>query len=299
MSSIFLKSFMDLPGAAVFLSGSGTNAEALLKNVFDEKKKPSWRPEVLVTDRPETSRAREIAAAFGLPLVEHDIRRFYEERGLSRVTIATEEGMRVREEWTAVLIEKLKPFRISFGLLAGFVPLCNITKEFPCLNVHPGDLTVRENGRRLFAGLHLLPVETAILRGWDSIRSSVILAQSVTAGGSEMDEGPVLGISDAMPLDLEGHTREELREVQLARASKSPAERRTDLLARIAGDNIERLKKCGDWKLFPRVTRDFADGLFDWSGPHLHYRGEEVRTVLYPADGSPVPQPPEMNSNEK
>lgn len=299
MTSIFLKSFMDLPGAAVFLSGSGTNAEALLKDVFDEKKTPSWRPEVLVTDRPETSRAREIAAAFGLPLVEHDIRRFYEERGLSRVTIATEEGMRVREEWTDVLIEKLKPYRISFGLLAGFVPLCNITKVFPCLNVHPGDLTVTEHGRRLFAGLHLLPTETAILRGCDSIRSSVILAQSVSAGGSEMDEGPVLGISDAMPLDLEGHTREELQRVQEERASKSPAERRTDLLARIAEHNVERLKKCGDWKLFPRVTRDFADGFFDWKGPCLRYRGKEVETVLYCADGTPVPRLCEKDSNGK
>ena len=62
--------------AAVFLSGSGTNAEALLNDIQNDSDAP-WRASVLVTDKPETSRAREIAAKFNLPLVEHDIIAFY------------------------------------------------------------------------------------------------------------------------------------------------------------------------------------------------------------------------------
>ena len=142
--------------AAIFLSGSGTNAIALLRDIQNDPASP-WRASVLVTDKPETSRAREIAREFSLPLVEHDIDAFYKAEGLDKVTIRTEEGMRIREKWTDVLREKLKGYTIDFGIHAGFTTLCNITNDYPCLNIHPGDLTVIENGIPLFAGLHIVP----------------------------------------------------------------------------------------------------------------------------------------------
>lgn len=94
------------------------------------------------------------------------------------------------------LRELVLPWKIDFGVLAGFVPLCNITADLPCLNVHPGDLTVETDGRRILAGLHFKPVETAILAGHPALRSSVILAQPFEGSGeAEMDSGPVLGVS--------------------------------------------------------------------------------------------------------
>lgn len=272
--------------AAIFLSGSGTNAEALLRDIQNDSAAP-WRASVLITDKPETSRAREIAATFGIPLVEHDIAAFYKSEGLETVTIRTGEGMRIREKWTDALREKLRGYAIDFGIHAGFVTLCNITNDYPCLNVHPGDLTVMENGVRIFAGLHILPVENAILRGDPAIRSSVIIAQRIETGGAGMDEGPVLGVSDYMPLDLQGHTLDELKAVKAARAGKKPAEYKNDILRQIAQINVDRLKECGDWKLFPRVTRDFANGLFSF-GP-LQYKGQEVITVSYEDGKEPVP----------
>lgn len=290
MEQNFLKSFDKNPSAAIFLSGSGTNAEILLKETAGEPD-AVWHPAVLITDRPETSRARLLAEKYGLPLIGLDIRAFYRAEGLDCVTISTPEGMAVREKWTDRLRECLAPYAPDFGILAGFTTLCNITRDFPCLNVHPGDLTVRENGRRIYAGLHLGPTETAILRGERTIRSSVILAEGISTGASEMDEGPVLGLSEPLELDLHGMTAAEFRRIFEARAALPPAERKKDALARIAGENIDRLKAAGDWKLFPRVIRDFAQGFFSLKGNVLFYRGEPVSTVLYPSGRAPEPLP--------
>ena len=58
---------------AILMSGSGSNTEALLE--FERAvKNPCYQTVVLATDAPESSRAREIAAKYALPLVEHDIK---------------------------------------------------------------------------------------------------------------------------------------------------------------------------------------------------------------------------------
>ena len=291
MSQNFLKSFGKNPAAALFLSGSGTNAEKLLQDAASPD--TPWRPQVLVTDRPETSRARDLASEFHLPLIEHDIHAYYRKNGRPRVSLATEEDMCLREKWTEELREKLRPFSVDFGILAGFMTLCNITDDLICLNVHPGDLTVRENGKRIYAGLHRGPAERAILRGEKFIRSSVILAGKIGMKGAGMDEGPVLGISDLMELDLQGMSLDFLRETAARREGKKPAEYADDPLARLANFNVDRLKEAGDWKLFPRVVRDFAKGFFRMEDGVLCYRGEPVSTVLYSDGAAPKPLPPE------
>jgi len=289
MSQNFLKSFGKTPSAAIFLSGSGSNAEKLLQDAASSPDCP-WRPSVLVTDRPETSRARELSEMFHLPLIEHDIFSFYKKNGRPRVSLATKEDLLLRDAWTSELRRKLLGFPVDFGILAGFMTLCNITDDLICLNVHPGDLTVRENGKRLYAGLHRGPTERAILRGDKSIRSSVILAGPVGLQGAGMDEGPVLGISEPMELDLQGLSLSFLKETAAHRAGKSPAEYAEDPLARLAICNVERLKEYGDWIIFPRVVRDFAAGFFRLEDGVLYYRDCPVSTVLYPACGDPVPQ---------
>lgn len=292
MRQNFLKSFGKTPSAILFLSGSGTNAEKLLQDAAASPDAP-WRPLALVTDRPETSRARELASQFHLPLIEHDIFAYYRKNGRPRVSLATAEDLRLREAWTAELREKLRPFPADFGILAGFMTLCNITDDLTCLNVHPGDLTVRENGKRIYAGLHRGPAERAILRGEKCIRSSVILAGKIGIKGAGMDEGPVLGISDPVALDLQGMSLDFLKETAAGRAGKSPAEYADDPLARLANFNVDRLKEAGDWKLFPRVVRDFAQGYFHLEDGVLCYRGEPVSSVWYPDGAAPRPIPPE------
>ena len=258
-----------LPRAAIFLSGSGSNAEKVLEA------KKSWIAAVIVTDAPEKSRAAEIAERFELPLVSLSIREFYRDHGEKRVSLATENGRRIRELWTNELRKKIAPYNIDFGILAGFVPLSNITGDFPCLNVHPGDLTVEREGHRIFAGLHAVPTEQAIIRGFRSIRSSVIVAQSYTGKGGEMDSGPVLGISPEMELDLKGYKADELVEIYQKRPAKKPVGGWKDALSKIASANQERLKEKGDWVVFPQVVNDFAAGRFAVENGELYFREGE------------------------
>ncbi len=283
-----------LPSCAIFLSGSGSNAREILRRLQEDQQadRATFRVACLVTDAPETSRARELGQLFQLPVVEEDIRSFYHARGESRISLATEAGRRIREEWTASLQAKLAPFAPSFGVFAGFVPLTNLTATLPCLNVHPGDLTYLKEGRRLLVGLHQIPVELAILEGLDWLRSSVILATPVTGGGEDMDGGPLLGISPALPMELSPEQLEAFRRLQEARPSRRPAGGFQDELEAFARARQEELKEGGDWVVFYPAVRDFgADRFHVDDAGHLFYRQAPghflpVRTVEYHKDGS-------------
>lgn len=296
MFKVFFERNDDFARAALFLSGTGTNAVNLLTRLKNNPEAHFWRPAVMVTDRPESSAARTLAARFDIPLVESDIAAFYRSFGKKKVSIADGEGWRIRELWTESLREKLAPFQIDFGIMAGFVPLTNIVKDFPCLNVHPGDLTVEEGGRRIFAGLHRIPVENALLKQVRFLRSSVIVVQPFTPGASEMDSGPVLGVSAPVPLDWDGFSAEELAAAAGRRKALTREEIASDPLARVAEKNLERLKTQGDWVVFPPVVNDFAAGKFlsDEEG-RLFRTGEDgvpvhVKTVEYFPDGTVLPR---------
>lgn len=263
------------PNFAIFLSGSGSNAEKLLE---DSSVRAAAVPVVLVTDSPERSRAREIAAKHDLPLVECDIRQFYRDHGLDTISLATPEGQTVRELWTERLRELLQPYQIDFGVLAGFEPLTNITGDFPCLNVHPGDLTkTDEKGVRKFVGLHTRPVEAAILAGETSLRSSVILAQTITGAGGEMDNGLLMGISQEMPIEFDGLTLERLKSVKAARTGRKPAGGWKDELEELAKKSQNQLKYAGDHHIFPLVVRDFARQCFAVKGGKLYFRPDAAQ----------------------
>jgi folate-dependent phosphoribosylglycinamide formyltransferase PurN len=282
--------------AAIFMSGSGANAERILQQQQSEDAQ-SYRIEAIVTDRPESSRAGELASTFGVPMIGHDIRAFYRSRGERRISIATDIGRELRRQWTDELRALLVPIGIEFGIFAGFVPLCNIAEDFPCLNVHPGDLTVLRDGERYLVGLHTIPIERAILAGLDNLRSSVIQVEPYVAGGSNMDAGPLLGLSPRVPIDLQGHSLSDLRDIAEARPKQRPIGGYRDGLEQVAEANQDALKHGGDLLVFPPVVRDFADGRFALEEQgQLAYRADfatdftPVTTVAY-GDGPPMPIP--------
>lgn len=294
MSALEVTPFIDAPEdrpsrVAVFLSGSGTNAEKVLQR-WRERPDAPYTAAVLVTDAPERSRARELGLLYGVPVEAEDIREWYRSHGLKRISLATPEGRRLREEWTDRLRRRLAAYEIDFGVLAGFVPLTNLVADFPCLNVHPGDLTYMKDGRRYLVGLHTVPIERAILEGLDSLRSSVIQALPYTGSGEDMDSGPILGLSAPVPVDLDGATLDELCACAAARRGKRPPGGWNDRLEQVARRNQERLKRRGDWVVLPAVVEDVARGLFGRTkGGGLAFRVQgrwhRIETVVYLPDG--------------
>lgn len=274
----------------IFMSGGGSDAEAVLQYLAAGRR--AFRAVALATDAPLVSRARELGARHQIPVVELDLRSFYRERGEDSIRLDSPRRCAIRQEWSDALYSRLATFSPELGILAGFIPLTNLTGRFPCLNVHPGDLTLEDDsGRRLLAGLHILPVERAILARHGALRSSVILAQPYTGDGSrEMDTGPVLGVSEAMPLELEGATPDELAALRAARIPGRPV---NDKLRRLATANVERLKVAGDHVVLPRAAEDFAAGRFYAEGKTVGFLTDdgEVRrtlTVEYRRDGSKI-----------
>ena len=265
------------------MSGNGSNAEKVLD--YHKKTSPKWLPVAIISDAPERSRAAEIAKNYDLPLIDLSIREFYRQHGEDKISLASENGRHIRELWTNALREKIAPYNIDFGILAGFMPLSNITGDFPCLNVHPGDLTVERNGQRVFVGLHTVPTELAIIKGFKTIRSSVIIAQPYTGQGGEMDSGPILGISPELELDLQNLSYEQLLEIYNKRPTKKPVGGWKDELSKVASINQERLKEKGDWIVLPQVVNDFAAGKFASEDGDLFFKKEntweKTKTIEY------------------
>jgi hypothetical protein len=156
--------------------------------------------------------------------------------------------------------------------------------------VHPGDLMYRKEGRRHLVGLHTVPIERAILEGLDELRSSVIQALPYSAG-ADMDNGPILGLSAAVPIDLQGVALEDLRRQFQARPERRPKDGYGDPLERLAKANQDTLKERGDWVVLPPVVEDVAAGRFGTdTANELYFRlgtaWHPVETVVYAADGS-------------
>ena len=278
-----------MPRAAIFMSGSGSNAEVLLKLSADGRA-PEYDIAAIVTDNPEKSRTRELAHLYRIPLVECSIRDFYNANGEKRVSLANENCRRIRREWTELLLSKLVDFELDFGIFAGFVPLCDITEAFPCLNVHPGDLTVTDAaGRRILVGLNTVPVERAILAGLTSLRSSVMVTEPLAADSSNVDAGPILGVSAPLAIDFRGMDSDRLRLIAAARPDKKPVGGFGDELEALAAFNQERLKYAGDHVVLPRTAAYFARGLYEMDGEQLMYRSRSgfipIKTIEFSPDG--------------
>ena len=275
----------------VLMSGSGSNAEVLIR--ASRMENSPFSVCALVTDRPERCRAREIAGIYHLPLVECDIFDFYRRNGETCIRLDTPHRQELRRQWNEQLEKAIAPFAPDFGALAGFVPLTNLAEKLPLLNVHPGDLTIEDdNGRRLYTGLHHLPVELAILDGVPGLRSSVILAQPYSGNGnSDMDSGPILGVSSLVAPKLDGAILSRLQKLYEIRI---PGVTPTDRLREVADASLEELKIHGDHVIFPKVIADFARGLYavDTKG-QLYYEIDgkftPVTTVEYPEDAAPIP----------
>ncbi len=268
---------------AIFISGTGSNADKILSKYSSDKK---WVPKVIVTDNPQTSKAIEISKKYNIPIITNDIKYFYKKNGLDSISLSIPHSLEIREEWTDELRIALRPFLIDFGILAGFIPLTNLTGDFPCLNIHPGDLTVIENGQRKFIGLHTTPIEKAIISGMEYLRSSVIIAEPYGISIKNMDSGYILGISEKIPINYLNFGKHYFSKGE---NSKSQHEFKQNL-RKTAEINLSNLKENGDWVIFSEIIDDFSQDKFAYNQcKQLFFYQKHmflpINTIIYKKNG--------------
>ncbi len=270
----------------ICLSGTGSNAKVLLEHASGAQSK--FKVAALFTDAPQTGAAFLLGEKFNVPVETLDIEKFYAENGETSIRLNSPRRWELRRLWSEKVWQLLAGYNADFAVFAGFVPLNSLPEKLPCLNVHPGDLTVENDHVRRYAGLHFKPVERALLDGNPVLRSSVILVQALQQDDScEIDGGPILGISAPVPVDWQGNAVSELNEI-FSNRGKAPYD---DKLRQLAKLNIETLKYRGDHVVLPRVADAFASGRYALSADgKLNFldpagKWQRVKTVEFSAVG--------------
>jgi folate-dependent phosphoribosylglycinamide formyltransferase PurN len=236
---------------AGFMSGSGTNLRRILEHERDEVDEGGcpYRVVVIFSDR-HGSAATRIGADFDLPVVTRDIGAFYRRRGREKRDLS------IRPEYDEATVQALQPFGVQAVAYAGYMSIASpvLTSAYLGVNVHPADLSIEREGRRRYVGDHA--VRDAIADGARTIASSTHIVEN------EVDGGRLLMISEPVEVRLPPG-------VDLA----DPA-----TLSEAEADNQERLKRAGDWVIFPLTLHYLAEGRYSV--------GEHGRLFF---DGEPVP----------
>jgi len=221
---------------AGFMSGSGTNLVKIIEHgrkIEAEERRGIYRVVVIFSDN-RNSGIKEIATRFGIDYVVNDIGEFYRDRRVDLNNIS------VRALYDSETVRLLKPFGVDVVACAGYMRRITapLLEAYPCVNVHPADLSITINGRRRYVGANA--VKDAILAGECTLRSSTHLMTK------EVDGGPVLMVSSPLlvilPEDFDASNN--------------------DMVERVAQAHQQRLKEAGDWVIFPLTLEYIAKGKY-------------------------------------
>lgn len=242
---------------AAFMSGKGTNVKRLIEHQKRLESQEGIAPFEVVfifSDRSDGSCMGErIAYENAIPYFSYDIRVFYK-MNRTRFGVDTPEGLQLRKEFDQVPLRLIRAFDVDIVALGGYMSYTTIKG---CINVHPADLSIkRPDGKRRYTGKNA--VRDAILSGERYLRSSTILTDE------GIDTGPVLMVSKPVHVKLP---------VSLNELKKDKFT--LDIVVR---EHQERLKKDGDWQIFPRTIELISRGKFALDGENRIY-----------FDGIPVP----------
>jgi phosphoribosylglycinamide formyltransferase-1 len=249
------------------MSGTGSNARKLLEYTPADRGEPSYQVRVILSDNPE-SNYRRIAEEHGVAAELNDIYALFgiprPGRGLQQEDRSKLKDAGQRARFDRRTGEILEGYGVQLVALAGYdwVIAPFLCRDFVVLNVHPGDLRVRDAlGRRAYIGLGWVPTAKAILAGERRVHSTVHL---VTA---ELDGGPIARVSAGVPIDLpEGITAGNilppgagLSDVLRALRTGDDPHPPSNILVSHSRSVQERLKRLGDWVEFPRTLDRIAE----------------------------------------
>ncbi|MDR0708547.1 MAG: CoA-binding protein, partial [Spirochaetaceae bacterium] len=188
-----------------FVSGSGDTlwrAYELQKEIEDS---PAGRlgecPFEIVGVFSSKGDAKALATAekLGVPSAAIDIKEYYAQRGRPL------SDRELRREYDTEALCLIRPMKGDAILLAGYVWATTeaLLDEYLVINVHPADLTILKDGKRAYAGGN--GVGAALAAREPSLASSSHLATK------EVDGGPLLLVSERIPVDYSLHNDEQER----------------------------------------------------------------------------------------
>lgn len=206
------------------------------------------------TDDPD-AHGIEALESRGIDVERHDVRAFYDERG------ADISDMDVRAEFDAETVARIERFDADVAVLSGYMWICTdpLVEAYPMLNVHPADLTITDDGERVYVGHD--PVYDAVTDGRAETRSTVHM---VTPG---VDEGPLVVLSRAFPVNQE----------QIATLQEYGAD---DSLREYVDAHQEWMKWDGDGPALATALTLLAEGKVSYEPDGLFVDGEPGPYVL-------------------
>jgi folate-dependent phosphoribosylglycinamide formyltransferase PurN len=230
------------------MSGSGTNARKLIEN--SQEHGSSYRVELIFTDVKDetfdkegkkTCKALDIAREFGISYECIDIMDFYRSRGHS-----SKKDLSLRPDFDKLVISAIEKYRVDIIALAGYMSIT--TKplleryEGKIINVHPADLTILTFGERKYVGIHT--VRDAILGGEKEIRSTTHIVRE------NVDNGEILIVSKPIIVKIP-------KGADLDRLHSDKK-----LLKEVVEEHQDRLKREGDWVIYPMTVQMIGEGRF-------------------------------------
>jgi len=251
---------------AILMSGTGSNARKLLEYLPPDQSAPNYEVRLIVSENPG-SNYRKIADEHGVKALLNDIYEFcgvpHPEQGLTPEDRKKLRDPERRERFDRSTGRILDSHGVQLVALAGYDWLIApfFCRKYVVLNVHPGDLRVRDSsGRRRYIGLGWIPTAKAILAGERAVHCTTHL---VTA---ELDGGPIARVSRGVPIELPaGVTPKnilppgvELGDVIRRQGRGDAPALASNLLVAHSKGVQERLKELGDWIEFPRTLNQVA-----------------------------------------
>lgn len=214
---------------AILMSGRGSVANAILESPENGR---AYHVVCIFTDNPK-SNARALAKKFKIPCEQNDLAAFYRKKGKPKSDLS------VRPDFDQITVKKIKKHEPDVLAYAGYMAIAStvLVNAFLGVNVHPADLSILDkNGNRKYVGAHA--VRDAILAGEKQLRATTHVISD------KVDSGPILIRSKPIPVRLPNDF-DPNDEEQVAHEARK---------------HQEKLKKAGDFVIFPQTLKGIAEG---------------------------------------